>query len=237
MDMEANWLARQDRLIGPEASEKLQNARVAVIGLGGVGGAAAEALCRCGIGHLLLLDCDVFDVTNLNRQILATRAAIGRPKCEVARERVLSVNPACDAAAKNVRLGPENLAEVFDFAPDFVVDAVDCVTAKLALIAACAERGVPVVTSMGTGNRLSAASFTVGNLEGSAGNGCGLSRVMRHELRKRGLQGVPALYAKTPPGKPLDGGRTPASISFVPPVAGYLLAGYVVRRLLGLPEE
>ena len=227
-----DWLDRQTRLIGIAATEKLAGARVAVIGLGGVGGAAFEALVRCGVGNILALDCDVFDLTNLNRQILATRENIGKLKCEMAKERAASINPLCTVSACSTRLGTDNLEEIFNWQPDFILDAIDNVTAKLALIETAKKRGVRIVTSMGTGNRTSAEGFVIADIEQSAGNGCGLSRVMRRELRKRGINGVMALFNRTPPRALADAERAPASISFVPPVAGYLLAGYVVRELI-----
>ena len=230
--MRTDWLARQDRLIGEPGTARLTRARVAVVGLGGVGGAALEALCRAGIGALLLADCDVFDLTNLNRQILATRRSVGRHKTEVARERVQEINPECAATVCGARLNADNLEPVFAFHPDFVLDAVDCVTAKLALIEGCKARGIGVVSSMGTGNRLDASGFALGDIEDTAGCGCGLARVMRRELRRRGIAGVPVLYDRNPPLEPAAGARVPASVSFVPPVAGCLLAGYVVRALL-----
>lgn len=235
--MQTDWLARQTRLIGEQATRRLTQARVAVIGLGGVGGAACEALCRAGIGALLLADCDVFDLTNLNRQILSTREKIGRPKVEVARERVLAISPECAVSVWGERLGADNLEAIFAFSPDFVLDAVDCVTAKLALIEGCKRRGIGVVSCMGTGNRLDASGFTIGDIEATVGCGCGLARVMRRELRRRGIRDVPVLYSTEPPSLPGDGQRTPASVSFVPPVAGYLLAGYVVRALLAAPQS
>lgn len=229
--MQADWLARQTRLIGEAGTASLACARVAVVGLGGVGGAALEGLCRAGIGALLLADCDVFDLTNLNRQILATRETVGRPKIAVARERVLAIHPECEVTLCGERLGTDNLDPIFAFEPAFVVDAVDCVTAKLALIELCKKRGVGIVSSMGTGNRLDASGFTIGDIEETAGCGCGLARVMRRELRRRQITGVPVLYDRNAPLAPVDGQRVPASVSFVPPVAGYLLAGYVVRAL------
>ncbi len=227
-----NWLERQNRLVGEARTGWLAESRVAVVGLGGVGGAAFEALVRCGVGHILALDGDVIDLSNLNRQLLATRETVGQPKCLAAAARAALINPECEVTAAQVVLDPENLNRVFDYRPDYILDAIDGVTAKLALIEQAKKRGVPVITSMGTGNRTSAEGFVIADIEQSAGNGCGLSRVMRRELRKRGINGVTALFNKNPPQTPLDGGRAPASVSFVPPVAGYLLAGYVARALM-----
>ena len=227
------WLDRQNNLIGPEQSSRLEGARIAVIGLGGVGGAAAEALARCGVGELFLMDGDVFNETNLNRQILCTRKDIGRPKAEVARERVGSINPECRVTAVNGTLGRDNVEELLSgFGPDCVIDAVDQVTAKLLIIEGCKTNGVHVVSSMGTGNRTDAGSFRIGDISETAGCGCPLARVMRRELRARDISGIDVLYGADAPVH--TGNRVPASISFVPPVAGYLIAGHAVRTFLGI---
>ena len=197
-----------------------------------MGGAVTEALARCGIGTLLLMDCDAFDETNLNRQILATRQEIGRRKAEVAAERVRSVNPECDVTAVDMRLDSDSVGILDTFRPDCVIDAVDQVTAKLLIIGWCKENGVHVISSMGTGNRTDASSFRIADIEDTAGCGCPLARVMRRELRARAITEVDVLYGADPPEH--TGDRTPASISFVPPVAGYLIAGFAVRRYLGI---
>lgn len=228
----SDWLNRQENLIGKENTEKLSEARFAVIGLGGVGGAAAEALARCGIGNLLLMDCDEFDETNLNRQILATRQEIGNRKADVAAKRVLSINPDCHVSAVDRKLDAESVGILDEFRPDCVIDAVDQVTAKLLIISWCKANNVHVVSSMGTGNRISAESFKIGDIEETAGCGCPLARVMRRELRARGIEKVDVLFAEKAPIH--TGDRTPASISFVPPVAGYLIAGHAVRHYLGI---
>lgn len=226
------WLERQNNLIGPEQSFKLENARVAVIGLGGVGGAAVEALARCGVGSLFLMDGDVFDETNLNRQILCTRRDIGRSKAETAADRVGSINPGCRVTAVNAVLGKDNIGILGSFSPDCVIDAVDQVTAKLLIIQWCKENGVHVISSMGTGNRMDAGSFRIGDISDTAGCGCPLARVMRRELKAKGITGVDVLYGAEAPVH--TGNRVPASISFVPPVAGYLIAGHAVRSFLGI---
>ena len=228
----SGWLNRQENLIGKENTQRLSEARFAVIGLGGVGGAVTEALARCGIGSLLLMDCDAFDETNLNRQILATRKEIGRRKTEVAEERVRSINPDCEITAVDRRLDAESVQILDEFRPDCVIDAVDQVTAKLIIIDWCKKHDVHVVSSMGTGNRTDAGSFRIGDVEDTAGCGCPLARVMRRELRARSITGVDVLYGADAPEH--TGDRTPASISFVPPVAGYLIAGHAVRRYLGI---
>ena len=226
------WLDRQNNLIGQEQSSRLEGARIAVIGLGGVGGGAVEALARCGIGNLFLMDGDVFDETNLNRQILCTLKDIGRPKAEAAEERVKSINPECRVTAVNAVLGKDNIEILNGFSPDCVIDAVDQVTAKLLIIQWCKENGVYVISSMGTGNRTDAGNFRIGDISETAGCGCPLARVMRRELRARAITDVDVLYGKEAPIH--TGSRVPASISFVPPVAGYLIAGHAVRTFLGI---
>ena len=226
------WLDRQNKLIGEELSNRLAAARFAVIGLGGVGGGVAEALARCGVGNLFLMDGDVFDETNLNRQILCTRENVGLQKASEAEKRVHDINPDCNITAVCDWLDRDTVGLLSEFRPDCVVDAVDRVTAKLIIIEWCMENSVHVISSMGTGNRIDAESFRIGDISDTAGCGCPLSRIMRRELRARGILSLDVLYAQDPPAR--SGDRTPASISFVPPVAGYLIAGHAVRHFLGL---
>ena len=234
--------SRTERLIGAAALEKLKKARVAVFGIGGVGGAATEALARAGVGHFLLVDKDVVDVTNLNRQIIATMETIGRPKTEVMKERILSVNPEAEVETRQCFYLPEN-AEEFDLASfDYVVDAVDTVTAKLMLIEAAKKAGVPVISAMGAGNKLDPSAFRVSDLYQTSVDP--LAKVMRRECRKRGIDSLPVVWSTEEPvalenapdpenaAAPLRK-DTPASISFVPSAAGLVLAGKVVRDLAG----
>ena len=236
-----NAFSRTERLIGAGALEKLHQARVAVFGIGGVGGAAAEALARAGIGHFLLVDKDVVDVTNLNRQIIATVETVGRPKTEVMKERILSVNPECVVETRQCFYLPENAAD-FDLSVyDYVIDAVDTVTAKLMLIEAAKKAGVPVISAMGAGNKLDPSAFRAADLYETSVDP--LAKVMRRECRKRGIESLKVVYSTEEPLTPEpaqesgeEGGRrkdTPASISFVPNAAGLVLAGAVVRDLIG----
>lgn len=231
------WLARTELLLGPEALEQLKNARVAVLGLGGVGGAAAEALCRAGIGHMLVIDHDKIDPTNLNRQILATQNTVGMDKTQAALERLFSICPNGDFLGESRFYLQEDSAFLYDWRPDFIIDAIDMVTAKLHLFEQCRQSQIPLLTCLGTGNRLDPSLLRIGDLADTAkGCGCGLARAMRRELRRKGFLHGRVLYSLEPPQKipaPQANGRhIPGSISFVPPAAGLLLAAETVKFLL-----
>ncbi len=230
------FLTRSALLLGDEAMERLQALRVAVIGLGGVGCAAAEALCRAGVGHLLLVDHDTVDITNLNRQIFYTHRHVGMNKVDVAAERLRDINPEAEIAALSCFYLPESSAAVFDFAPDCVVDAIDTVTAKLHLAVSCQEQNVRLLMALGTGNRLDPSLLRAGDIAETSGSGCPLARVMRKELKRRGVLHQKVVYSTEVARKVLasseNGRHSPGSISFVPPVAGYLLAAELVRDVL-----
>lgn len=227
--MSEDWQARERMLIGDAGVETLANRSVLLFGVGGVGGGVAEGLARAGIGRLTLVDCDVVAESNLNRQIIALRETIGCPKTEVMAERIRSINPAAEVIPMQLFASPENMASIFDAArPDYVADAIDNVSAKLALIALAKERGIPVISSMGTGNRLDPGRFRIDDI--SKTRYCPLARVMRRELRVRGITGVDVLWSEEEPLK--TGGRTPGSIAFVPPAGGLMIAGHIVRALL-----
>ena len=232
--------SREELLIGQEGLEKLQKARVAVFGVGGVGGHVVEALARSGVGALDLFDGDRVSLTNINRQIIALDSTVGRLKVEVAKERVLDINPDCRVEAREMFFTPENAGEV-DFAQyDYVADAIDTVTSKIELIRLCREAGVPVISSMGAGNKLDPTAFRVDKIEKTSV--CPLARVMRRELKKRGITGVKAVYsteesltpaqAQSGDEKGTAGRPTPGSMAFVPSVAGLILAGEIIKDLL-----
>lgn len=232
--------SREELLIGQEGLEKLQKARVAVFGVGGVGGHVVEALARSGVGALDLFDGDRVSLTNINRQIIALDSTVGRLKVEVAKERVLDINPDCQVEAREMFFTPENAGEV-DFAQyDYVADAIDTVTSKIELIRLCREAGVPVISSMGAGNKLDPTAFRVDKIEKTSV--CPLARVMRRELKKRGITGVKAVYsteesltpaqAQSGDEKGTAGRPTPGSMAFVPSVAGLILAGEIIKDLL-----
>ena len=222
---------RTRMLMGSEAVDRLQQARVLIFGLGGVGGFTCEALARAGVGYMHIVDKDVVDVTNINRQIIATHETVGRPKVEVCRERMLSINPDVKVDARQCFYLPERAGE-FDFgAYDYVVDAVDNVTAKIDIICNARAAGVPVISSMGTGNKLDPTMFKIADIKDT--KVCPLAKAVRKELRKRGVSGVKVLYSEEEPIKPLsDDTRTPASISFVPSAAGLIIAGRVILDIL-----
>lgn len=222
---------RTRRLIGAEALERLRKARVIIFGLGGVGGSAAEALVRAGVGRLTFVDADCVDATNLNRQIVATQDTVGMPKAEAMRARALAIFP--EAQIEAVRAFYDaHTADRFDLrAYDYVADAIDSVSAKLLLIERATAAGTPIISAMGAGNKLDPSRFRVADIY--ATSVCPLARVMRRELKKRGIARLKTVYSDEEPLPPQDGERSPASISFVPPAAGLVLAGAIVRDLIG----
>ncbi len=232
-----HWLTRTEQLIGKESVDTLAQARVAVLGLGGVGSAAAEGLVRAGVGSVLLIDHDTISITNCNRQLFATTETIGQPKCDAAKKRLSAIHPKCEIACAKVFFTAESHAVLLDYHPDFVVDAIDTVSAKLDLAELCHANNIPLICCLGTGNRLNAAAFRVGDIADTVGCGCGLARVMRRELKKRGILSQPVVFSTELPRNVVcddseQGRHAPASISFCPPVAGYLMAGYAVNTLL-----
>ena len=227
---------RERMLLGAPAMERLANSSVAVFGIGGVGSYAAEALVRAGVGSLTLIDHDTVSETNLNRQLCALRSTIGRAKAEVMAERVRDINPLCKVEAICLRYSEETKEQFFDRSYDYVVDAIDLVSCKISLILTAMSRNIPIISAMGTGNKLDPTRFEITDL--SKTSGCPLARVLRRELRERGVLHHTVLYSKEPPLSPADAeppppGRrsVPGSVSWVPSCAGLMLAGYVVRKL------
>jgi len=214
-------------MLGWENIEKLKYCRVAVFGIGGVGGHCCEALCRTGVGKLDLFDGDVVDVTNINRQIIATVKTIGRDKVEVMCERLLEINPEAEIKAKRMFYLPDTADQVDLSAYSYVVDAVDTITAKIELVCRASELGVPVISSMGAANKLDPAAFQVADIYETSV--CPVARIMRRELRERGVGSLKVVYSKETPARH----RPPASNAFVPPVAGLILASEVIKDLLG----
>lgn len=237
-----NPYCRTQFLLGKEGMERLRKSTVAVFGLGGVGGYVAEALARSGVGKLELVDHDVFSITNLNRQILATRDVVGQDKVLVAARRIAAIDPEIQVNPRKIFYTPET-AHLFDFSQyDYVVDAIDTVTGKLQLIQAAHAAGTPIISSMGTGNKLDPTAFRVADIYETSG--CPLARIMRKECRKRGIPHLKVVFSPEepipctlPPDDPawaeLPQGRNslPGSCAFVPGVAGLILAGQVIREI------
>lgn len=230
-----DFTIRTALLLGEPVMERLASSTVAVIGLGGVGGAIAEALCRSGVGHLVLCDHDNVELSNINRQLFATKSTVGIQKVNAAAERILSINPNIKLSLLPVFYGADTAEMLFSLNPSYIADAIDTVTAKLHLAVACRERRIPLISSLGTGNRLDPTSFRIGTIAQTAGCGCGLARVMRRELKARGILDQEVLYSTEQPMQVISssehGRHSPASISFCPPVAGYIIASHIVKRL------
>ena len=230
--------ARSELLLGSEAMEKLRRSRVAVFGVGGVGGYVVEALARCGIGELDLIDNDTVSITNLNRQIIALHSTIGRLKTEVASERVHDIDPDIKVTIHSMFFMPDTADEIDFTQYDYVVDAIDTVTGKIEIIIRSQTAGTPVISAMGAGNKLDPAGFMVSDIYKT--KGCPLAKVMRHELKKRGVRKLKVVYSEeqpiTPKGStevPSPGRRaTPGSLAFVPSAAGLVIAGEVVGDLI-----
>ena len=243
-----NQFSRTELLLGKDGMERLKNARVAVFGIGGVGGYTVEALARSGVGTLDLIDDDKVCLTNLNRQIIATRKTVGKYKVDVAKERILEINPD----------GVVNTADQFDFSQyDYVVDAIDTVTGKIELVMQAQKSNTPIISCMGAGNKMDASAFEVADIYKTSG--CPLARVMRRELKKRRVRHLKVVYSKEPAMTPVDEmaiscktncicppgtarkctqrRQVPGSNAFVPAVAGLIVAGEIVRDLTGVRGE
>ena len=234
---------RTKRLLGAEAMEKLQNSHVAVFGIGGVGGHAAEALVRSGVGKITVVDSDTVAESNINRQLIATSQTVGRKKVEVMKEHLLDINPNLQIEIMDCFFLPE-IKDAFNFTSyDYVIDAVDTITAKLALVECCVDSHTPIISSMGAGNKLDATAFEVADIYKTSV--CPLAKVMRRELKKRNIKHLKVVYSKEEPLEPIEDAdfvsdenrvrrATPGSVAFVPSVAGLILAGEVVREIAGI---
>jgi tRNA threonylcarbamoyladenosine dehydratase len=244
-------LSRTELLIGKDGLNKLKNSKVIVFGVGGVGSFTVEALVRSGVGTIVLVDDDTVCLTNLNRQIHATYDTVGKVKVEAMKDRVLSINKACNVITHQVFVTKENIPEIITDDVDYVVDAIDTVSAKIALVEYCNEKGIKIICSMGTGNKFDPTQFKVADIYDT--KVCPLAKVMRHELRKREIKSLKVVYSEEMPTKPKQddvvtcktgcvctGGtkkcaikrQIPGSISFVPPVAGMIIGGEVIKDLL-----
>ena len=226
--------SRTEVLIVKERVEKLQNSKVAIFGIGGVGSYVVEGLARAGIGSFILIDKDVVDETNINRQIIATKKTIGIPKVEVARQRILDINPNAKIEIREEFFLPESI-DFFDEKIDYVIDCVDTITAKIEIIVRAKKHNIPVISCMGTGNKLDPTKFEVEDIYKTSI--CPLAKVMRKELKQRGIEKLKVVYSKEEPIKTNlfdeeTNKQIPGSISFVPSVAGLIIAGEVVKELI-----
>ena len=222
-----NQFSRTELLIGKENIEKLKNSKIAIFGLGGVGSFVLEGLVRAGVGSFILVDNDTVSETNLNRQLIATYNTIGRPKVEVAKERVLEINPEAKVETYQEFFMPDTKTKILDNSVSYIVDAVDIVTAKIELVLRANELNIPIISSMGTGNKLNPTKFEITDIYKTSV--CPLAKVMRKELKARNIKKLKVLYSKEEPIK--TNTRIPASISFVPSVAGLIIASEVVKDL------
>ena len=224
-----NWLDRTEKLIGKSNIEKLKNSTVVVFGLGGVGSYVVEALARSGIQNLVIVDKDIVDITNINRQLIATHSTIGKSKVDVAKERILDINPNCNIMAIKEFVSKENIAQLLDEKNiNYIIDAIDTVSSKLSIIEYAYNNSIKIISCMGTGNKLDASNFEITDINKTSV--CPLAKVIRKELRKLNIPKLKVLYSKEEPLK--LNSSTPASISFVPSVAGLLIAGEVIRDLI-----
>jgi len=233
--------SRLSALIGDEACEKLGNAHVIIFGAGGVGAAAIEAIARAGVGNIDIVDGDTVSVSNINRQLIALGSTVGLPKAEVAKARVTDINPDAKVTAHKIFYTADTANEFDLSAYNYVIDAIDMVTSKLLLIENCCSYNVPLICSMGAGNKLDPSRFRVADINKTAG--CPLARVIRKELRKRGITRLDVVFSDEEPISPPNpientaGRNPPGSVSFVPPVAGFVMAGHVIKKLAGIDKK
>lgn len=230
---------RQEMALGREAMERLDQAHVAVFGIGGVGSFVCEALARSGVGALTLVDCDTVSQSNINRQLIALHSTLGKYKADVMKDRILDINPDCRVRAINDLYNEENKEKFFDTRYTYIADCIDLVSCKLSLIQNALERNIPIISALGTGNKLDASAFQVSDI--SKTSGCPLARILRKELRSRGIVHHKVVFSPEEPLEPLQfeapppGRRSiPASVSFVPSSAGLLLAGAIIRDIAGV---
>lgn len=233
---------RTEMLLGPDAMERLKNSHVAVVGLGGVGSYAVEALARSGIGELTLVDSDTVSLSNLNRQLLALHSTLGQPKALAAAQRCRDINPDILVHPLCLHYDAQHREAFFTTRYDYIIDAIDLVSCKLDLIQSAMERQIPILSALGTGNKLDASRLTITDI--SKTSGCPLARVMRRELRSRGIQHLPVLYSPEPaaavtqPETPPPGRRSvPASVAWVPSCAGLMMAGAVITSLIERKQQ
>ena len=227
-----NQFSRTELIIGKDGIEKLNKSKVAIFGLGGVGSFVTEGLVRAGIGNFILVDKDVYDITNLNRQLYATKKTIGKPKVEVAKERLLDINPKASIETLQEFFMPDT-KDFFDDSINYIIDCIDTVTAKIELVVRAKNKNIPIISCMGTGNKLDPTKFEIDDIYNTSI--CPLAKVMRKELKARNIDSLKVLYSKEEPikqNKQIDGKLVPGSISFVPSVAGLIISGEVVKDII-----
>ncbi len=254
--MKQHSLSRTELLIGNTSLEKLKNSTVVILGLGGVGSFSFEALVRAGVGHLILVDDDTICLTNINRQIHANFNTLGKSKVEVLKERALQINPNCEVTLHQTFIKEDNIETIIPLNADYVIDAIDTVSSKLSLVVWCKNHNINIISCMGTGNKLDPTQFKISDIYDT--KICPLAKVMRHELRKREIENLKVLYSEEMPLKPksedvitckegcvCSGGtkkcaikrQIPGSISFVPPVAGMIIGGEVIKDILNINSK
>ncbi|MCR5186165.1 MAG: tRNA threonylcarbamoyladenosine dehydratase [Clostridia bacterium] len=227
-----NQFSRTELIIGKEGIDKLNKSKVAIFGLGGVGSFVTEGLVRVGIGNFILVDKDVYELTNLNRQLYATKKTIGKPKVEVAKERILDINPNANVEILQEFFMPDT-KDFFDNTINYIIDCIDTVTAKIELVVRAKNKNIPIISCMGTGNKLDPTQFEIDDIYNTSI--CPLAKVMRKELKARNIDGLKVLYSKEEPikqNKQIEGKIVPGSISFVPSVAGLIISGEVVKDII-----
>lgn len=235
-----NIFTRTQLLIGKDAIHKLKNSKVMVLGVGGVGGFVCEALARSGVGTIILVDKDVVDITNLNRQIIALHSTVGKEKVEVMKDRILDINPNCNVICHRVFIDKNNIPDLITKDMDYVVDAIDTVTSKIDLVKWCYDNSIKIISSMGTGKKLDPTKFKITDIYKT--KVCPLAKVMRKQLKDRGVKKLKVLYSEEMPIQPKlqecgledteENRRMPSSISFVPSCAGLIIAGEVIKDLI-----
>lgn len=231
------WLTRTEKIIGKDSIEKLKESKVVILGIGGVGSFACEAIARSGIGKIVLVDKDEVDISNINRQIIATTKTIGKSKVEVMKNRIFEINPCCKVEVYKEFISEDNIKDLIDKDVNYVIDAIDTISSKIALAVWCNENNIKLISSMGTGNKLDPTEFKVADIYST--KVCPLAKVMRRELKKRGVKKLKVLYSEEIPIKQTKDNidkekrkQSPGSISFVPSCAGLIIAGEVIKDII-----
>lgn len=235
--MMQHFLSRTERIIGSENIEKLKNSKVVILGVGGVGGFATEAIARSGVGTIVLVDNDEVDVTNINRQIIATNSTIGQPKVQVMKNRILDINPECNVIVNKVFIDESNISDLIDKSADYIIDAIDTISSKISVAVWCEKNNIRLISSMGMGNKLDPTKIKVSNVYKTSV--CPLAKVMRHELKKRNVKKLKVVYSEEQPIKPRISPeevnmrkKSPGSIAFVPSVGGLIIASEVIKDII-----